>query len=139
VVSRKGERLHGSLPGVDLDHSLVIPVYDGAIAGRYRFDALDFTYPSPVLTTSWREILSSALRVGRANWLTQLRVAWPARYEAGRRVMHLLSHLDEQQFGNNVRGLVRSDIFEDEDGSEKTFSSYAIGMALCQTFSTSVL
>ncbi len=127
-----------ALPGVDLDHALVIPVDDGAIMRRYQFDPLDFTYPSPALTTSWREILSSALRVGRANWLTQVRVAWPARYEAGRRVMHLLSHLEEQQFGHN-RGLVRSDIFEDEDGSEKTFSSYAIGMALCQTFSTNIL
>lgn len=127
-------------PGVDLHRPVTIPLDVGRILGQGRYDALDFTYPGPALTTSWGEILSSALRVGRAGWVNQIRVAWPARYEAGRRVMHLLSHLDDDQGpGHNAGGLIRSAIFENEDGSEKTFSSYAIGMALCQTFATNTL
>ncbi|TQL57093.1 hypothetical protein FB474_3867 [Oryzihumus leptocrescens] len=123
--------------GVGLDRQLTIPVDLGTISKSQQWTPLDFAYASPALMLTWRELLVAGLRVGRPSWLAQLSAFWPARLEAVRRVLHLLSHLGEMQFGASA-GLVRTRIFDDEDGSEKAFSSYAMGMALCQAYASRV-
>lgn len=105
-----------------------VPFDDQRLPDLKSAKALD---PSPRTTIdlTWREIVRGAVLCGVPDWQARRRLGRIGKHEIWRRAFHMLSHLQVQRVGR-ANGVFRTAIYETEDGSEKTASSYLIGMAV---------
>lgn len=113
---------------IPLATTITVPFDDQQLGSLRKPRALDRA-PKSHLSVTWGEVLRGAILCGVPGWEARRRHGLLGQLEIRRRAFHLLSHLEVRPVGT-THGLYRTAVYETEDGSEKTASSYLIGMAI---------
>lgn len=113
---------------ISLATAIAVPFDDQQLRSLRKPGGLDRA-PKQYLSITWGEVLRGAILCGVPGWEARRRHGLLGHHEIRRRALHMLSHLEVRRAGT-THGLYRTDVYETEDGSEKTASSYLIGMAM---------
>ena len=118
---------------VPLAQQVMIPLDDRQLRSMSTplpiatFGPWNWASTGTTVTVPWSEVLVSAILVGVRDWQARRQHGRFGDTEIWRRVLFILSHLDLQRSTSGV-GVYRSPVYDAEDGSEKTASSYMVGM-----------